>query len=80
MNPSLPLTGNSPHAAQMPVRPRGAVGPPGVLDASPAETTPSLVRLSKARRDAALSDALLMMVMVAIGVVLGLAVLFVSRY
>lgn len=33
MNPSLPLNGNPPHAAQMPVRPRPAVGPAAVADA-----------------------------------------------
>jgi hypothetical protein len=78
MNPWLPLTGNPPHAALMPVRPRDAVGPRDV-NVSSSGAKPWSAGQGKARRNDAHAESLLMMLMVAIGVVLGLTALFISR-
>ena len=80
MNPSLPLIGNPPHAAQMPVLPRNAGGPLVAVDASSSGAKRWTAGLGKGRRvGAALADTLLTAV-VAISVILVLMAVLISGY
>ena len=75
MNPSLPLNGNPPHAAQMPVLPRRAASAAVAVD-DRSRANRWIASVSKGR----FADPTLTMLLVLIGAALGLTAVFVVRY